>query len=126
MKRLVIGMLTLAAFVFSMQGAEPARHPVEGVWKSMRAIPALVNGTVRFDIVNKSASFTWQGRGQLVYSIEAVDVDTNFGMTRYTLSLFGPTGAMDIAVLVASDTTIYIGQTPRSGIAIWGAYTRQN
>jgi len=118
--------ILLFAAVFSMQAAETARHPIDGVWKSMRAIPGLVDGTLRFSVINKTLSFAWQGKGQLQYSIESVDFDTRVGMTRYMVSLAGNAGTMDLNILISSDSVIYIGQAPRGGIAIWGAYTRQN
>ncbi|MDR2734372.1 MAG: hypothetical protein LBC99_06985 [Spirochaetota bacterium] len=124
-KWLVLISLITALAAFSMQAAE-SRHPIDGVWKSMRAIPGLVDGTLRFSIANKTLSFAWQGRGQLQYAIESVDFDTKTGMTRYLVSLSGAVGAMNLNILISGDSVIYIGHTPRGGIAIWGAYTRQN
>lgn len=119
-------LLFTALAAYSTQAAETARHPIDGAWKSMRAIPGLVDGTLRFSVANKTLSFAWQGKGQLQYSIESIDFDTKVGMTRYMVSLAGNAGTMDLNILISSDSVIYIGQAPRGGIAIWGAYTRQN
>jgi len=120
---LVQGMLLLPLALTAQSGGT---HPVTGVWKCMTERPALVGGTIRFDIINKTASFNWQGRGQLSYAIESVDFDDRVGFRRYFLSLRGSAGTMAITVIVLDDSTIYIGQTVRGGIAIWGGYTRQS
>lgn len=104
--------------------AEPA-HPIESVWTKSQPVANLVGGTVSIDMVAKTFSFTWKNRGLVQYSISDVKEDSETGMPRYTLTLRGTAGIMTVTVLAFSPTTIYIGQTPLGGIAIWGAYTRK-
>ena len=129
MKKLLLVLflhIMLVVPAVSQSGSGQDRHPVNGVWKSMRERPALVGGTIRFDVINKTASFTWQGRGQLTYAIASVDYDDKVGARRYFLVLRGAAGTLDLTVIIHSDSTIYIGQgDTRSGIVLWGAYTRQ-
>lgn len=99
---------------------------LQGDWKKVQAQPLLAMGRVAFDMTAKKLSFSWQGRGEVVWSIVAFAEDSEADMPRYTLTLTGPTGRMTVTVLCFSENTIYIGQAPSGGISIWGAYNRAN
>ncbi len=120
---ILVALLAVAAVAQTTVDTAPA-HAIQGTWKKTKAVDGLLGGSMSIDMAAKTFSFAWKNRGQLTYSISDVKEDSETDMPRYTLTLKGNTGTMTVTVLAFSSSTIYIGQTPHAGIAIWGAYTR--
>jgi hypothetical protein len=122
---ILVLLLAVAGVAQSETGVAPL-HAIQGTWKKSQPAAELLGGTVSIDMAAKTFSFSWKNRGQLSYAISDVKEDNETGMPRYTLTLRGAAGTMTLTVLAFSESTVYIGQTPHAGIAIWGAYSRVN